>query len=274
MLRPMTLRPLALAACLTVLAGCTTTVEPQTPATDRGANAGTEATETSERDGMAELVERLGLTSTQQEKIEAIRDRLVERTRSADAQRLAFQDAIVGAIDACDSDYARLRIEGRRMIDSGNGAKPAILDAINEFHAVLTPEQRKRLIEPMLERSAERRERTDDEGFAAMGSKLDLGIGQILKMAKRARTRITLSRSDRDELRDRFEESAERFMGPRFDAHTEPLAQEPLVEHVVQFIFDLAAVVLPVLEERQCDVAADFARERLADDGAEDSKTK
>ncbi|MEQ9317595.1 MAG: Spy/CpxP family protein refolding chaperone, partial [Polyangiaceae bacterium] len=162
----MTLRPLALAACLTVLAGCTTTVEPQTPATDRGANAGTEATETSERDGMAELAERLGLTSTQQEKIEAIRDRLVERTRSADAQRLAFQDAIVGAIDACDSDYARLRIEGRRMIDSGNGAKPAILDAINEFHAVLTPEQRKRLIEPMLERSAERRERTDDEGFA------------------------------------------------------------------------------------------------------------
>ena len=223
---------------------------------------------------MAELAERLGLTSTQQEKIEAIRDRLVERTRSADAQRLAFQDAIVGAIDACDSDYARLRIEGRRMIDSGNGAKPAILDAINEFHAVLTPEQRKRLIEPMLERSAERRERTDDEGFAAMGSKLDLGIGQILKMAKRARTRITLSRSDRDELRDRFEESAERFMSPRFDAHAEPLAQEPLVEHVVQFIFDLAAVVLPVLEERQCDVAADFARERLADDGAEDSKTK
>ena len=64
-------------------------------------------------------------------------------------------------------------------------------------------------------------------------------------------------------------------MGPRFDAHAEPLAREPLVEHVVQFIFDLAAVVLPVLEEEQCDVAAEFVRERFAEDddaGGEETK--
>lgn len=261
----MKLQTLTLAMSVSIVSGCAgTTMDAQTP----GATAQTAAPEaTPGTKGLPEYLARLGITVEQRAELDAIRDRLVERTRAADAQRLAFQDAIVGAIDACDSDYARLRIEGRRMIEAGDAAKPAILDAINAFHAVLTPEQRRQLVEPMLERSAERRERSDDEGFAALGAKLDLGIGQILKMAKRARTRITLSRSDRDELRDRFEEAAERFMEPGFDAHAEPLASEPLIEHVVQFVFDLAAVVLPVLEDGQCQVAADFARERFADDG-------
>jgi hypothetical protein len=79
---------------------------------------------------------------------------------------------------------------------------------------------------------------------------------------------MTLSRSDRDELRDMLDEAGKQFMGPDFDAHQTTLAKQPLVEHAVQFIFDLAAVVLPVLEDEQCAVAADFARERLVEDEA------
>lgn len=217
-------------------------------------------------EGLPAYLARLGITEAQRTELDAIGDRLVERVRPADRQRLAFQSAIVGAIEACDSDYARLRIEGRRMIEAGSDAKPVVLDAINELHALLTPEQRRLLVEPMLERSEQRRERSDDEGFAALGKKLDLGIGQVLRMAKRARNRMTLSRSDRDELRDLLDDAGEQFMEPDFDAHRTELAQQPLVEHTVQFIYDLAAVVLPVLEDEQCHVAADFARERLVED--------
>ncbi|HHH29590.1 MAG TPA: hypothetical protein ENK57_14760, partial [Polyangiaceae bacterium] len=118
-----TVRTLGFAASLgLVAAGCTATMGPETPATDAQANRAVPVQEPQRRDGMAELVERLGITTSQRIAIDAIRDRLVERTRSADAQRLAFQDAIVGAIDACDSDYARFRIEGRRMIEEGNAA--------------------------------------------------------------------------------------------------------------------------------------------------------
>jgi len=267
----MKLQPLALAVSLSIAAGCAgTRVDPATVA-----DAAPEATEESPgAKNLPEYLARLGITAEQRVELDAIRDRLVSRTRSADAQRLAFQDAIVGAIDACDSDYARLRIEGRRMIEAGEAAKPAVLDAINEFHALLTPEQRRMVVEPILERSERRRERSDEDGFATLGDKLDLRIAQMLKMVKRARNRITLTRSERDELRDRFDEAAKRFMGPQFDAHQEPLAQEPLVEHAVQFIFDLAAVVLPVLEEPQCQVAAEFARERLAEgDSRSDERT-
>jgi LTXXQ motif family protein len=206
---------------------------------------------------------KLQLSIEQLKAMDAIRDRMLERVASANAQRLAFQDSMLGAMSACDPDYARLRIEGRRMIDAAPAAKPAVLDAINELHAVLTPEQRRLAVDPVLKNSEERRQRSDDDGFAKMAKKLDLGVGQALRMAKRARNRITLRRTDRDALRDSFDEAAKSFREPDFDAHQVAFAKEPLVAHTVQFIFDLAAIVLPELEPPQCAAIADFASEAL-----------
>ncbi len=213
---------------------------------------------------LPEYLARLGVSDAQLDQLDGIRDRMMERLAAADAQRLTFQDAILEAVDHCDPDYARMHIEAKRMIAAGNDAQPAVLDAINELHALLTPAQRKLLVEPMLERNEARKGEQDSEGFEALGDKLDLGVGQILELVARARTHLRLDRRGRDELREQFEQDAESFMSPDFDAHKSALGQQAITEIVVNLILDLGVVVLPVLDQRQCQALAAFGREQAA----------
>jgi Spy/CpxP family protein refolding chaperone len=212
---------------------------------------------------LPEYLMRLGVTVEQRAQLDAIRDRLLAKLQMADAQRLNFEDAVIDAIASCDPAFARLHIEGRRMVRAGNDAKPAVLAAINELHAMLTPDQRRKLVEPIISRNVERRGNDGTDGFREVGAELDLSISQILRILKRYRTQMSMTSSDRDELRDMFDEGAKSFLSADFDAHQQGLGKEPIVEHVVRLVLDLGTVVLPVLEKRQCANVSAVARKML-----------
>lgn len=256
----------------TVAAGCGGVAVPRVP----DSPSVSPPREASEREpptrGGSDGLEHLELSAEQQKDLEAIGDRLRQRLTRADRQRVAFQDAAIDAIAHCDPAFARLHIEGQRMIRIGTEAKPAVLDALDELHELLSADQRKKLVQPMLSRSRARRGDDGSDGFEALGKELDLSVSQVLAMLKRARNHISLGSREREALRDQFEQGAKAFMGDRFHAHETALAQEPVVEHVVRFVHDLGVVVLPVLDARQCTALAKFGRDLLAEAEAKDQE--
>lgn len=258
MLGPKFISAAVLSAWITV-SGCAS-VQPSPPA---AAPAPTQrAAEASGNELPAYLAE-LGITGQQRAALDKIRDDLVARLARADVQRLAFQDSMVDAIASCDPAFARLHIEGQRMVREGNLAKPVVLDAVNQLHALLRPEQRRKLVEPLIDRNRERRGSDGASGFEEFGKTLDLSISQILQLVKRAKTHISLDGNARDALRDQFDEAAKAFMLDSFDAHQTAFGREPLVELAVRLVLDLGTVVLPVLDPTQCTNVAKFARERF-----------
>ncbi len=214
-------------------------------------------------DALPKPIEALDLNTEQRREVLALLNELETKLAAANARRDEFRTAMVGAAAQCNADDSRLHIEANRLVEVGNEARPAVLDAINTFHGILTPQQRAALVTPILEGKIALGEDTEDgreQGLEEIAEALDLGFLQKVKLVKRAVSRLTISTSETSLLREQAIEAVIAFQRNEFDIRTLAIAKAPVIKLYTRFVLDLAQVVLPVLDEDQCDIAAGLLR--------------
>lgn len=214
-------------------------------------------------DALPKSLDRLKLSAKQQDQVKALIADLKNDLAPAAAKNDVFREAMVSATYRCSADDSRLHIEANRMVEAGNQGRPHVLDAINDFHAVLTPKQRALLVDPILEGDMALGEDTEDgreEGLGKLAEKLDLDFIQKVELIKRAVTRLTVTTSETRELREQALVALRAFKQPQFNIREHAIAEAPVLKLYTRFVLDIAQVVLPVLTEDQCKTGAGLLR--------------
>lgn len=274
-----TLRSLTLALCLAGTA-CQAGAPPPTPQTAENAAAKATGRE-SDPDALPKALDRLSLSLQQQAQVRALIAEVKRDIAPATAKRDDFRHAMVSAARGCSADDSRLHIEAGRMVEAGEKARPRVLDAINEFHAILTPKQRAELVDPVLSGDTAIGEDTSDgreKGLGKIAEALDLSFTQKIELIKRAMDRLSISTETTATLRAQAVTAVSAFKRDDFDIRDHAIAEAPLVKLYTRLVLDLAQVVLPVLSREQCDTAASllhdmFEKPRVSDPTAGKPRT-
>ncbi len=242
---------------------CQAGAPPPTPHTaDEAAAKATEAER--DPDALPKVLDRLDLTDEQKTAVRELFADLRKDLTRARTQRDAFRAAMVGTARSCNANDSRLHLEAGRMVEVGNESRPVVLDSINAFHAILTPTQRDKLVDPLLSGETSIGEDTADgreEGLGKLAEKLDLGFTQKLELIKRALDRLSISTETTGVLRAQALTAAAAFKKADFDIRKHAIAEAPVLKLYTRFVLDIAQVVIPVLSREQCDTAAGLLQE-------------
>lgn len=214
-------------------------------------------------DALPKVLEDLELSDAQRKKIKALFAKLKDELAPATAQRDQFRAAMISATARCEADDSTLHIQASRMVEAGNAERDHVLDAANGFHAILTAKQRAKLVDPLLNGDRPIAQDTTDareQGMGEIAEALDLGFLQKVELVKRALSRLSVTTSETNALRDQAIVALTAFKGDDFDIRDHTIAQAPVVELYTRFVLDLAQIILPVLDEDQCRTAAGLLR--------------
>jgi Spy/CpxP family protein refolding chaperone len=204
----------------------------------------------------------LQLSRHQDQAIRGLRADLHDHLGEAARARTLLVDGVLGELAQGTLDRGRLDPVVRAFVAASEQAKPQVLVAINELHAILTPEQRAALVDGLAERGDEG-EAEGKRRLKQMLKALDLGMGQQLELASQAKERLAGEKDNVERLKAQLRAAAEAFKGDSFDAAALELAQGPLVEHWLEVMLSLLEVVVPVLDEQQRLTFVAMARKML-----------
>lgn len=245
-------------AVLLGVSGCRAGATEPTPSTaDKVAASEAE----DDPNALPKALDRLQLTTQQEDEVRTLLAELRVKLANAKAQHDSFRNAMVSTARSCSADDSRLHIEAERMVEAGEGARPAVLDAINAFHAILTPKQRALLADPILSGEVGFREDTADgreQGLGKVADALELSFTQKLQLVRRALDRLSVTTETTGKLRADALTALAAFKRDTFDIRQQVIADAPVVKLYARFILDLAQVIVPVLTREQCDTAGEL----------------
>lgn len=250
------MRGLLVVLALALVACAAPTAIPKAPASKL-------AQEKKDPDALPKVLEDLKLSTKQREQIKALFAGLKKDLAPATAQRDELRAAMVSATSRCEPDDSSLHIQATRMVEAGNAEREHVLDAANAFHAILTPKQRAQLVDPVIDGDRSISEDTSEareEGFGEIAEALDLDLLQKLQLVKRAVSRLSVTTSETNGLRDQAIVALKAFKKDQFDIREHTIANAPVMKLYTRFVLDLAQIVLPVLDEQQCRTAAGLLR--------------
>jgi Spy/CpxP family protein refolding chaperone len=211
-------------------------------------------------------LEELHLRPDQRREIEALKDDLERDLEPLLEASKHLGRAIAVALRECKGDSPFIDMEASTLVGVGEELRPRALDAIQRFHRILTPAQRRALSQRLLASDAERAERRgerDRSSAESIGGKLDLSVGQMFSML----LRVQLLRSSfEDQLkpwRARYRKALKAFARDDFDIRRQAVAEVPFAELATTLVRDGLRMLVPVLDPPQCQEVARLLDEQL-----------
>ncbi len=123
--------------------------------------------------GMLELfslgLDSLELTAEQKTAIDGIKADMATHSEAPKAPREKLEADVTDGVAAGKIDHAKTDADIKAMAAAVAGTQPAMQDDMNRLYKVLTPEQRKKLIETMREKGKEMHEGMEHPGQHGMG---------------------------------------------------------------------------------------------------------
>jgi len=208
-------------------------------------------------------VERLQLPETKARRATILSARVSDAFKEYNAARLALLDEVLREIKTGKLNRDQLEPLAERAILEFEQALPVLLNQLNELHALLSPEERQRMIEMFggkqekndTERHAERQQR-----FARV---LDLTSAQKARLYP-TWLRLWLSNFGllNGMMRD-FKDARVQFASDTFDARTLPLVNNLRPKDVLELSYETLTLTLPVLSSAQHQTLAAYLDARL-----------
>jgi Spy/CpxP family protein refolding chaperone len=258
MLRGFALLVSVLVLLLAVSNGCSTTPHPATPE-----QIARESTEEPPDETAIAALEGLKLDASQRQSINELRERLRSDFAAANEARYQLVDALVVDIAAGRLDRARINPLSQQLAQAVEQAKPKLLAAVNELHAILTPAQREALVAGIAKRHQER-QGEQREQMERMIDLLDLTFWQKRDIYRSAKDRLSGRKKELEQLKEQLEDAAEAFKRDDFDAHELALVQNVKVADWLELSLTLVEIILPVLEPSQHKALAAIIERRLS----------
>ena len=213
------------------------------------------------------VLDALELDAEQRTRVVALRDRLKQELAATEAPRQAFIDALLAELRAGKVDRARMAAPTAALVQAIESARPAILDGLDELHAILRPDQRRALIDGIAARREEQQGDAEEQ-MKRMNEQLDLGFSQKLRIGAALRDRLSDRKEEGKQLKEDREAAAAAFREERFDArHLAVVEHLDLARWFDSFLI-FAEVVVSELEPVQHATLAAILEQRMRrDDG-------
>ncbi len=181
-----------------------------------------------------------------------------------------FLRASAPSVRRCRGDSPSIGLAAERVILTGNRLRGPLLNSVDEMHRILTPKQRKALVARLLADDDEResdsgqRARSDrnDSAIKSFGERIDLSLGQMLKLL----LRLSAVRDDFNEQlnpwREPYRQAVRAFAQDSFSARDQRVAKAPAAKIVVGAARKAMRVAVPLLDPEQCETLADAMLEQ------------
>jgi Spy/CpxP family protein refolding chaperone len=224
---------------------------------DESPQATSQALPADDGEELPEALQDLELSPSQRERVVALSIKLQTRLTPLMEAGRELMLVTAKAVSRCDADSLGLDAASSWTVTSGEQVRGAVLDAIDELHAILTPAQRKILSERLLDRSENARtQRNQQRGARGGASKLsaavDLSVGQILVVLTRALALRSSFEERMDPWRREVDRALRAFPEDDFSIRDHEFAQVPAVALLTTFVREALRTLLPVLEPEQC----------------------
>jgi Spy/CpxP family protein refolding chaperone len=213
----------------------------------------------------AGAVDALRLTPAQQQATAALRQKLRDQLGDAAQARDELTAAVLASLEKGSVDHARVDPVIRAFVTAAERAKPSVLAALDELHAILTPEQRAALVGAL----DTRRDEGSEEGKGRVKKvikALGLSFSQGIDIAKALKERLSGERDAAERLKAQLHAAAEAFRGDSFEAAKLEIATGPVVEHWVNVAVSVFEAIVPVLDAAQRATLVAMARASIGGD--------
>ena len=192
--------------------------------------------------------------------------------RQGETMRSAVEElgrSVAGAVRRCKGDSPFIDADAARVVREGEELRGPVLDAVQKFHKLLTPAQRRTLSARLVEGDDwAKRERRNSKRTRDLGPALDLSTLQLMSVLVKA-GELWSSFADRAEpWRVHYRTAITDFARDDFDVHKEPVAAVPVVALMLEFVREGLRLLIPVLEPKQCEALGDLIDQKLDEQAA------
>jgi hypothetical protein len=208
----------------------------------------------------------MSFSPEQDEKIDALLERLYAGFKGYDRTRLVLLDEVIREIEVGKLDRVKLTPLAEAAVAEFEKSYPLLLDTTNELHAVMTLQQRKEFVRLL---SGEEQEDLSEEEKQAereerLSHLLDLTAGQKAKLYPSLGVIALKNWGLMSHLRGGVAEAKEAFLQEQFDAHQLALGQELRLMEIAEAFYQALEAGMEVLtvEQRKTLVALLNARYR------------
>jgi len=213
----------------------------------------------------------LGLTEAQEPRMAALLQRV---KRSAEPLVFAAEGvahALASSARRCDvNDLTFLELRLEALMAAGENTRTVVVDAVDELHALLTPEQRRAVADYLLERNERNRSRRRpaDRGSISdaqqkMGLDLDLTFGQITKLLFRLNSLRGTYEDKTEPWIAHYRAAVADFAHEDFDLRTQPVAEAPVFEIARDLTLTAYTQLITIFDEGQCEAIGTYVRRKL-----------
>jgi Spy/CpxP family protein refolding chaperone len=172
--------------------------------------------------------------------------------------------SMAGAVRQCKGTTPFMEMDGERLVRQGEDLRGPLLDAAQHLHRVLTPAQRKKLSDRLVEGDDwAKRERRNAARTKDLGPMLDLSTMQVMQMLVKAGVLWSSFADKADPWRVRYRTAITNFARDDFDVHAEPVATAPLAALTLEFARTGLRMLLPLLEPKQCEALGNLIDQKV-----------
>ena len=200
------------------------------------------------------LLRDLDMTPAQEAEALRINADLVSSAESLAGAADDLGRSVAGAVRKCKGDSPFMDADAARLVREGEEVRGPVIDAVQRFHRLLTPAQRRKLSARLVEGDDwAKRERRNASRTRDLGPALDLSTMQLMKMLVKAGVLWTSFADKAEPWRGHYRAAIANFARDDFDARREPVAAVPVVALTVEFVRTGLRLLVPLLEPKQCE---------------------
>ena len=215
------------------------------------------------------LLRDLDLTPAQVDEAVRINAELERAAESVVGAANEFGRSVAGAARKCKGDTPFMQVDAERVIRGGEEMRPQVLDAIQRVHRLLTPAQRRKVSERLVEGDdSAKRERRNASRTRDLGPVLDLSTMQVMQMLVKAGVLWSTFADKAEPWRVHYHAAILDFARDDFDAHHEPVAAVPVVALTLEFVRTGLRMLIPILEPKQCEALGQLIEDKLDEQAA------
>ncbi|APR85953.1 Hypothetical protein A7982_11302 [Minicystis rosea] len=227
------------------------------------------------RDELPPALRELALTPEQEAEVRRIRADLVRASEPIVGAANDLGHSVAGAARQCKGESPFVDSDGARLVRMGEDVRGDVIDAVQRFHRLLTPAQRRKLSARLLEGDDwARRERRNESRSRDLAPALDLSVMQTMAMLVKARVLWSTFADRAEPWRVHYKTAVEHFARDDFEARKEPVAEVPVVALSVDFLKMGLRFLIPILEREQCEALGRLIDQKLDEQAARAAKAE
>ncbi len=235
--------------------GCAT-VPAQPPAAPAPTEtpAGAQPATASEPEDLPPMLRGLDLTAPQIAEVLKMQADLRNKADTLASASFDFFHSVAGAARQCKGDTPFLGSDAERVVREAEEIREPFLDAAQKLHALLTPAQRQKLSDRLIQgNDAAKRERRNSARTRELGPQINLSTMQTVKLLTKAAELWSTYADKTDPWREQYRIAVVDFARDDFDVHKEPVAKAPVMKLALDFVRSGLRLIIPILEPQQCE---------------------